>query len=111
MARVAPKGLSCSSGNICSVGFPCGLFHSHYVLPVGRVALEITLELAPADAVAMKGPLAYAGADVAAGAITGKLSIQNVRLLCDTTQFDSAMNDNIDEALLQGMPLSLSFSS
>ena len=87
------------------IDLPCGLFHSHYLLPVGRFPLELTLELTSADAVAMRGPLTYAGADVAAANITQNYSIQNVRLLCDMVSLDSAMNDNIDAALLQGKPL------
>jgi hypothetical protein len=93
------------------IDLPCGLFHSHYLLPIGRFPLELTLELASADAVAMKGPLTYASATVAADNVTQNYSIQNVRLLCDTVSLDSAMNDNIDEALLQGKPLSLAYSS
>jgi hypothetical protein len=111
MDRVIQEPIEEGATRRVVIDLPCGLFHSHYLLPISRFPLELTLELASADAVAMKGPLSYAGADVAAGAITDKYNIQNVRLLCDTIQLDGTMNDTIDEALLQGKPLSLSYSS
>ena len=35
--------------------------------------------------------------------------ISNVRLLADTISLDGALSDNIDEALLQGKPLSIAY--
>ena len=111
MDRVIQEPIEENTTRRVVIDLPCGLFHSHYLLPVGRFPLELTLELASADAVAMAGPVTYAGAEVAAANVTQNYSIQNVRLLCDMVSLDSAMNDNIDEALLQGKPLSLAFSS
>jgi hypothetical protein len=89
------------------------LFHSHYLLPIGRFPLEVTLELAAADAVAMTGPI-KAGATGDGGAdvnCSTTYEISNVRLLADTISLDGALSDNIDEALLQGKPLSIAYSS
>ena len=70
MDRVSQEPIEENTARRVVIDLPCGLFHSHYLLPVGRFPLELTLELASADAVAMKGPETSAGADVAAASVT-----------------------------------------
>jgi hypothetical protein len=115
--RIIPEGIpGATAGNTVRrvvIDLPCGLFHSHYLLPIGRFPLELTLELAAADAVAMRGPIKIDESGTGGGDVncSQEYTISNVRLLADTVSLDGAMNDNIDEALLQGKPLTLAHSS
>ena len=82
---------------------PCGLLHSHDLLPLAQFPLEIVLELvrSPTD-VCMPG---------AANANSTDFKIENASIKADCLVLDSAMDNTISEALLQGKPLSLSISS
>jgi hypothetical protein len=82
MDRVIQEPIEEGATRRVVIDLPCGLFHSHYLLPISRFPLELTLELASADAVAMKGPLSYAGADVAATSHHGQ--VQHPRT-CDSS--------------------------
>jgi hypothetical protein len=113
MDRLIPEPIAANGTRRVVIDLPCGLFASHYLLPIGRFPLEVTLELAAADAVAMTGPI-KAGATGDGGAdvnCSTTYEISNVRLLADTISLDGALSDNIDEALLQGKPLSIAYSS
>ena len=86
---------------ICEL--PCGLLQSHYLLPLAQFPLELVLELvrSPSD-VCMPG---------VTGANSTDFKIENASIKADTLTLDSAMDNTISEALLQGRPLSLSISS
>jgi hypothetical protein len=83
---------------------PCGLLQSHYLLPLAQFPLEIVLELVrrPED-VRMPGP--------SGGPNSTDFRIENATIKADTLTLDSAMDNTLSEALLQGKPLSLSISS
>ena len=112
MDRLIPEPIAPNSTRRVVIELPCGLFGSHYLLPIGRFPVEVTLELAAADAVAMTGPI-KAGATADGGedvACSTTYEISNVRLLADTISLDGALSDSIDEALLQGKPLPIAYS-
>ena len=96
-----PIGPSSTRTIVCEL--PCGLLQSHYLLPLAQFPLEIVLELVrdPKD-VCMPG---------AADANSTDFKIENASIKADCLVLDSAMDNTISEALLQGKPLSLSIGS
>ena len=106
MTSPGPEAIEPGETRTIVCDLPCGLLNSHYLLPIGRFPLEIQLELVKsATDVCMPGPLP------AAANLSTAFTIQNCSIKVDTVSLDSQMNESIDEALLQGKPLSLSLST
>jgi hypothetical protein len=83
------------------------LFNSHYLLPIGRFPVELSLELvSDAKLVCATKTLDAAGARLPAGPDADILSttftLEDVQIKADTLLLDSAVTANIDEALTQG---------
>jgi hypothetical protein len=89
------------------------LFNSHYLLPIGRFPVELTLELvSDASLVCAKKYLDASGASQPAGTgaadvMSQTFEISDVSIKADTLLLDSAVTANIDEALTGGKPLTL----
>ena len=87
------------------------LFKSHYLLPIGRFPVELSLELvSDAKLVCATKTLDGAGARVPttdATVLRTTFTLEDVQIKADTLLLDSAVTANIDEALTQGKPLTL----
>jgi hypothetical protein len=88
------------------------LFNSHYLLPIGRFPVELSLELvSDAKLVCATKTIDAAGARLPTGPDADILSttftLEDVQIKADTLLLDSAVTANIDEALTQGKPLTL----
>ena len=89
-----------------------GLLASHYLLAM-RFPLTIELELvANSYQVCARGPNVQGNAGLAPVYPFARLSrLTNGRILADTAQCDSVINEQLSQALLEGRPLPLHFSS
>jgi hypothetical protein len=86
------------------------LFNSHYLLPIGRFPVELTLELVsdPKLVCATKFVDATGASKPDAGTdLSTTFTLDDVQIKADTLLLDSAVTANIDEALTQGKPLTL----
>jgi hypothetical protein len=85
------------------------LFNSHYLLPIGRFPVELSLELvSDAKLVCATKTIDAAGARAPTGAdLSTTFTLEDVQIKADTLLLDSAVTANIDEALTQGKPLTL----
>ena len=85
------------------------LFDSHYLLPIGRFPVELSLELvSDAKLVCATKTIDAAGAIAPTGAeLRTTFTLEDVQIKADTLLLDSALTANIDEALTQGKPLTL----
>jgi hypothetical protein len=87
------------------------LFNSHYLLPIGRFPVELTLELVsdPKLVLATKyvDPTTGASKPDAATVLSTGFTLDDVQIKADTLLLDSAVTANIDEALTGGKPLTL----
>jgi hypothetical protein len=85
------------------------LFNSHYLLPIGRFPVELTLELvSDTSLVCAKKYVDAAGASKPDGGnLSQDFELSDVSIKADTLLLDSAVTANIDEALTGGKPLTL----
>jgi len=79
-----------------------GLLASHYMLPVGAFSLTIELELADPNSVCVKGD---------GGTLSRSYELTQCRILGDVVSVDSAIQNQISSALLEGKALPLHFKT
>ena len=82
------------------------LFNSHYLLPIGRFPVELTLELV-SDPKLVCATKFVNDAGASAGTLSTSFTLDDVQIKADTLLLDSAVTANIDEALTGGKPLTL----
>ena len=85
------------------------LFNSHYLLPIGRFPVELSLELvSDAKLVCATTTMDATGAIAPSGAdLSTTFTLEDMQIKADSLLLDSAVTANIDEALTQGKPLTL----
>jgi hypothetical protein len=86
--------------------------NNHYLLPIGRYPIEITLELVNdvKDVLArgfLNGDGTVSGKNGDAATASQEFTLDEVEVKCDTLLLDSAVISNIEEALVGQKPLSM----
>ena len=93
-----------ASRNILTPLHGSGFFASHYLIPVGSFGVTVELELCdPAFVAAYQNPTGTNRSQT--------YSIIQARLLADVVHVDSAIQNQISQALLEGKPLPIHFKT
>ena len=82
------------------------ILNNHYLLPIGRYPLELVLEMIKDPRDVLAGGFLKPDLTVDT-AVSTNFQIEEVEIKADTLLLDSAVTNNIEEALVGGKPLSL----
>jgi hypothetical protein len=83
------------------------ILNNHYLLPLGRYPLELTLELVSDVRKVLAGGYLMNTDGSVNTTVSDNFQVEEVEFKGDTLLLDSAVTNNIEEALVGGKPLSL----